>query len=180
MRDFISAYPMTLGCVAFALALAALYGVYRLLMHSLLSHAPEPALAGKATPAAVEDLENAIGGRLPQSLRDAYLAGQVAQVKVPSTFRPTLLHLGSADDEERIASFTAASAAANETLRRNLGLSEDAFVFASNDFGNFYFVRGGDSAVYFWDHETGNCVKCCEAFDDLWTQLPLRSSSPMG
>lgn len=137
---------------------------YRWWWRRLKRHQAIPTVAPAASDYAVEDLERSIGGKLPVVLRNAYLNGSITRLVLPITFQ-----WGST--EYVIVRFILADAASNERLVASAGIAGGAFVFAEDDFGNYYFVKPGDDAVYFWDHDLGEIERLTGSIDDLWKIL---------
>jgi hypothetical protein len=124
--------------------------------------------ATDASDFAIEDLERSIGGKLPVILRNAYLDGSITRLLLPITFQWE-------STEYAIVGFILADARANERLATSTRITGGAFVFAEDDFGNYYFVKGNDNAVYFWDHELGGDItKILGSIEDLWKVLYTR------
>lgn len=131
-------------------------------------YAPKPVLAADLMRA-----EEQLAGRLPADYRDA-----IVSIGLP---RPTGALLHSVCEEQAdfadVADFLSADEMISSTQAwREMGLREDMIAFASDCMGNlFAFVSAPlnpGSAVWFFDHETGETALVAPSFRD-WIQRYL-------
>lgn len=117
--------------------------------------------------------EEQLGGPLPVEYRDAVLS-----IGLP---RPTgsLLHSVCETEAEfaDVADFLAADEMISSTQgAREMGLPKDKIAFASDCMGNLFAFGGSDlgqsSAVWFFDHDTGEVELVAPSFEN-WLQQYL-------
>jgi hypothetical protein len=156
--------PWLLGVILVILSLAVLFILYKTYMRRALPRFPELQSAAKTPASVLEELERSIGGRIPEILRQVYLDGRIAMVKLPKV-------LEHPDGEECIAQIFSADARANAMLAQYCGLSANVFMFAADDFGNYYFVAANQPTVYFFDHDLGEAFTLFETADQFWRML---------
>ncbi len=155
------------GLSALAIILWLLIVCYRWWWHRLSSQVPEALQAIQASASAIEQLEQSIGGTLPNVLKTAYLDGTVTRVKLPKVFKWD-------DSEYSVDQFFQADARANRKRTEWGQIPAEAFIFAEDDFGNEYFVKANDNAVYFWAHDLdGDVAKIFDSADDFWKLLQV-------
>jgi len=132
------------------------------------AYAPEPVLAADLMRA-----EEQLAGRLPADYRDA-----IVSIGLP---RPTGALLHSVCEEQAdfadVADFLSADEMISSTQAwREMGLREDMIAFASDCMGNLFAFVGAppnpSSAVWFFDHETGETTLVAPSFRD-WIQRYL-------
>ncbi len=116
----------------------------------------------------IEELERSLGGILPKSLREAYRTGRLATLTLPAIFKVK-------EGEFAIAEFMAADRESNQKRIYETQTGADAFIFASDDFGNYYFVRANEPTLYFWDHELGTEI-VFESIENLWSLLDFHGN----
>jgi len=155
---------MTFGLTILIAAIVLLLLLYRLWWRWLIKRCPTPVPIVRVYPSDLEQLEQSIGGGLPAILKSAYLDGEILRFDLPIVFRRQGL-------EYAVAEFFRADAAVNKRVVEWSRMPQDAFVFAGDDFGNYYFVRANDDAVYFCEHEGGECTKDFDSFEQLWNAL---------
>jgi hypothetical protein len=173
----IDEHPMAFGLLMLAIALGLLFFFYKMLMAAISR--PGPLTTAQAVPADIAKLESAIGGQLPAPLRNAYLDGSILRLRLPATLWRLQTHDSQAESaEDCVAEFYAANAASNARALDSSELPADAFVFARDDFGNLYYLRGSKNGVYYWDHDADSDGTMIYAtFNDFWAELLQRSSA---
>ena len=161
---------MAFGLAALGVSSCTLLLCYRWWLRWLEKQIPEASPATQASKLAIDQLEQSIGGSLANIIKHAYLDGSVARVQLPKIFQ----WRGS---EYCVNQLIQADAQANRQLVRWHQISQTAFIFAMDDFGNYYFVKANDNAIYFWDYDLcGDTTKIFESADDFWKQLQPRPS----
>jgi hypothetical protein len=80
--------------------------------------------------------------------------------------------------EYGIDQFFQADAEQNRNLAEWIRVPRSSFVFATDAFDNYYFVKANDNAIYFWDHNGGDVTIAFESADDFWKvlQTPILKS----
>jgi hypothetical protein len=158
-------YPnMTFGLAALGTSLCVLCLCYSLWWRRTLSQFPELVPASKASASLIDELERSMGGSLPAVLRAAYLDGSIEHIHSPMTVQCRGM-------ECAITGFIAAGAESNERLVESCGISKAAFIFATDHFGNYYFVKPTNNAIYYWDHDGGDISQVVESADEFWKAL---------
>jgi hypothetical protein len=120
--------------------------------------------ARKVSLAEVDQLEISIGGKLHKTLKEAYLDGTISSMPVPAKFYINKF-------EYVITHFIQLDAEANGRLLTSIHVPTNAFVFAADDFGNFYFVLADRDSMHFWDHEFGETHAVLESLAELWSLM---------
>lgn len=159
--------PIILGLLALATVVGLLWFVFRRMTRRLAGRYVSGVLAhdaASASEAQMLELELSIGGQLPQLLRDVYLDGTITRILLPIKF----FH---EDMNWNIQGFFAADAVRNPSIARWCGLASNAFVFAGDDAGNFYFIKGGCDAVFYRDHRRGKVIEVFASFQGLWRRM---------
>ena len=114
----------------------------------------------------IQDLERTIGGTLPVTLKEAYRTGSLMSVSLPAIFKVDKA-------EFAIVQFMQIDRELNKMLTDLTQAGANAFVFAADDFGNYYFVRANDEGLYFLDHELGIQL-IFESVTNLWRLLKFQ------
>jgi hypothetical protein len=157
---------MLFGLSLLAGSLLLLVLVYRWWWHRLLRQTPTVLPAVQASVSEVEQLESAIGGELPKALKNAYLDGSVTRIALPTKFERQ-------GHEHVVDRFFRLDAQAKDRLVEWDEIPEAAFIFAEDDFGNYYFVKANDNAIYYWDHDGGDITKVFEAAEEFWNLVQV-------
>ena len=132
-------------------------------------------LAKPVTTEKIQDLERALGGLLPVTLKEVYRTGRLMSISLPAIFKVDKA-------EFAIVQFMQVDRDLNKVLTDLTQTGENAFVFAADDFGNYYFVRANDESLYFWDHELG-IELIFESVANLWRLLNFQeheTGHPLG
>ena len=124
-------------------------------------------LTRQASDQEIVDLERSIGGALPETIIAAYQNGSLLNITLPAVFSVKA-------SEFTIAKFAAPYPESNKAILTTTQIDEDAFVFAIDDFGNYYFLRANDHSLYFWDHELGIDL-ILESVEMLWSLLGTKT-----
>ena len=123
-------------------------------------------LAKPVTTEKIQDLERALGGTLPVALKEVYRTGGLMSIALPAIFKVD-------EAEFAIVQFMQIDRGLNKILTDLTQAGANAFVFAADDFGNYYFVRANDEGLYFWDHELGIQL-IFESVTNLWRLLKFQ------
>jgi len=161
---------MVIGLSLLAGSICLLVICYNLWWCWLMNQIPKSSPAIQVSVSTMEQLERSIGGSLPSILKSAYLDGSVTRLALPTVFQWR-------DSEYCINQLIRADAQANRQLTKFHLIPQTAFIFAADDFGNYYFVKANDNAVYFWDHDLGGEVtEIFESAEDFWKFLQAKPS----
>lgn len=162
--------PMLVGLFTLGVVIGAVWLLFRRMTRRLAGRYVSGVLAHDAAIASevqMVELETSIGGKLPQLLRDAYLDGTITRILLPIRF----FH---EDMNWNIQGFFAVDAVRNPSIARWSGLASNAFVFAGDDAGNFYFIKGGCDAVFYRDHRRGKVIEVFASIQELWRRMKYR------
>lgn len=157
-------YDAAFGPVVLGISLCLIAFAYFWWWHRLKRRFPTPVSVTQVSASEFDELERSIGGNLPAAMRTAYLDGKVTYLRLPITFQCHGM-------EFVVVGFISASAQSNKRLVRSIGFREGIFIFASDDFGNYYFLKASEDAIYFWDHDGDDITKLFESTEDFWKAL---------
>jgi len=122
----------------------------------------DPPIAGAQDIAAIE---RALGGKLPDALRIAYVNGALQRLNLPITFKLDAVKYIVAEFHDPLEIL------ANDKRVAAARLPDKAFVFASDDFGNDYFIKADGNGVYFWEHDGDGAPYPICAFNEFWKKI---------